>query len=108
MLVTLIKMVSKEKLEILRDAEYIEKEVRERYQEVITKREDEGWEASRDLLMKLVASTQVTKDFKSNWQKTFSRLEDIDNAIKVLEPIYAKDKPFVRALNLYGRCLLKK
>ena len=35
------------KLEVLRDAEYIESEVRERYQAVTDTRNSEGWEKSR-------------------------------------------------------------
>ena len=97
----------KEKLEVLRDAEYIESEVRERYQAVTDTRNSEGWEKSRDLLLELVSKFPNDERLKLELSEHFFRLEQIDEAIKVLEPLASKEKPFVRALNLYGRCLLK-
>ena len=81
----------KEKLEILRDAEYIEKEVRERYQTVTDTREAEGWEKSRDLLQELVDKFPNDERLKLELAENFFRLDQINDAIKVLEPLASKE-----------------
>ena len=97
----------KEKLEVLRDAEYIEKEVREQYQSVTDIRESEGWEKSKDLLVELVTKYPNDERLQLELAENYFRLNQIAEAKKVLEPMTTKQKPLVRALNLYGRCLLK-